>query len=225
MQAVSDFLSCFVSFALGSAQQLRFGHSFCNFCLAPLPRACKITKLRLSSEKLPPEVFPSSSPMQALYQAELRPEYEIKNNTFFQQMQAVSDFLSCFVSFALGSAQQLRFGHSFCNFCLAPLPRACKITKLRLSSEKLPPEVFPSSSPMQALYQAELRPETVNTAFITKIVFSQSYFSLFCRKICFCPDGASFERFRLRAAQLFFLTFPLAKRRKICQSGKTYHKL
>ena len=164
-------------------------------------------------------------PMQALYQAELRPEYEIKNNTFFQQMQAVSDFLSCFVSFALGSAQQLRFGHSFCNFCLAPLPRACKITKLRLSSEKLPPEVFPSSSPMQALYQAELRPETVNTAFITKIVFSQSYFSLFCRKICFCPDGASFERFRLRAAQLFFLTFPLAKRRKICQSGKTYHKL
>ena len=127
--------------------------------------------------------------------------------------------------FRAQSAQQLRFGHSFCNFCVAPLPRACKITKLHLSSEKLPPEVFPSSSPMQALYQAELRPETINTAFITKIVFSQSYFSLFCRKICFCPDCTSFERFRLRAAQLFFLTFPLAKRRKICQSDKTYHKL
>ena len=142
---------------------------------------------------------------------------------FFCDMGSNPRVRSCSVSFAF--AQQLRFGHSFCNFCVAPLPRACKITKLRLSSEKLPPEVFPSSSPIQALCQAELRPETINTAFITKIVFSQSYFSLFCRKICFCPDCASFERFRLRAARLFFLTFPLAKRRKICQSGITHHKL
>ena len=138
-------------------------------------------------------------------------------------MQAVSDFLSCFVSFA---HKALNNSASVTRFVTFASPRRdAKVTKLRLSSEKLPPEVFPSSSPMQALCQAELRPETINTAFITKIVFSQSYFSLFCRKICFCPDCTSFERFRLRAARLFFLTFPLAKRRKICQSDKTYHKL